>query len=157
MPRAASTPCVARRQFGGPGRSMSRPMRGFFGFLVLLLVALAIAALVIVPAIVRPMVVEQVRQASPFEQPIEVEVDVDPLQLLLGSIREIRVTGANLEAEGAIIGSLDLTLSDVSTGSRTWRSLVGRLSNVQLPFVQRTNLVIETIDLTGTDGSFAAS
>lgn len=136
---------------------MSRPMRGFLGFVVLLLAALAVSALVVVPAIVRPLVVDAVRDASPFgDQPIEVEVDVDPVALMLGTIERIRVTGAGLEAEGAQIAGLDLTLTDVSTSTRTFRAISGRLSGVALPFVQSSTLVIDTIELSGASDSIGA-
>jgi hypothetical protein len=132
-------------------------MRGFLGFVVLLLVALVVAAVVAVPAIVRPMVVDAVRAASPFgDQPIEVEVDINPVSLMLGSIDRIHVTGANLQAEGVDITAVDLVLTDVLTGSRTFEGLSGRLSGVSLPFVQSSTLVIETIDLSGRSGDVTA-
>ena len=133
-------------------------MRGFLGFVVLLLVALAVAAIVVVPAIVRPMVVDAVRTASPFgDQPIEVEVEINPVTLMLGSIDRIRVTGANLQAEGVDIAVVDLTLTDVLTGSRTFAGLSGRLTGVSLPFVQSSTLVIETIELSGPSGDVTAT
>ncbi|HXG26391.1 MAG TPA: hypothetical protein VNL94_06020 [Candidatus Binatia bacterium] len=133
-------------------------MRGFLGFTVLLLAALAVAALVLVPMIVRPMVVDAVHDASPFgDQPIDVAVDIDPLRLLQGRIERIRVTGSNLEVEGAIISNLDLTLLDVSTGGKqSFGELTGRLTDVVLPFVQLEPLVIPTVELSGTDGDIDA-
>ena len=132
-------------------------MRGFLGLVVLLVVALVVAALVVVPMIVRPMVVDAVREASPFgDAPLEVEVDIDPVSLLLGSIDRVRVTGSNLQAEGADIAGIDLTLTDVSTSTRTFRSLTGRLSGVVLPFVQSTELFVGTIELSGSSGDLEA-
>ena len=132
-------------------------MRGFLGIVVLLLVALVAAALVAVPTIVRPIVVDAVRAASPFgDQPIDVEVEIDPVALMLGSIDRIHVTGANLEAEGASIAGLDLTLTHVLTGDHTFRSMSGRLTGVSLPFVQSSTLVIDTIELSGRSGDVSA-
>jgi hypothetical protein len=133
-------------------------MRGFLGFVVLLLAALAVAALVLLPIVVRPMVVDAVREASPFgDAPLEVEVDINPVALLFGTVERIRVTGAGLQAEGADIAALDLTLTDVETGSHRFRDLSGRLLGVTLPFVQATPLVIDTIELSGASGNLAAT
>jgi hypothetical protein len=119
---------------------------------------LAVAALVVVPLIVRPMVVDAVREASPFgDAPLEVEVDINPVSLLLGTVDRIRVTGAGLQAEGADIAALDLTLTDVETGSHRFRQASGRLTGVTLPFVQASTLVIETIELSGPSGDLAAT
>ena len=137
---------------------MSRPMRGFLGFAVLLLAALAVAALVAVPMVVRPMVVDAVREASPFgDAPLEVEVDINPVSLMLGTIDRIRIKGTGLQAEGADIALLDLTLTDVETGSHEFRGLTGRLTGVSLPFVQASDLVIESIDLSGTPDHVTAT
>ena len=132
-------------------------MRGFLALVVLLVVALAVAALVVVPMIVRPMVVDAVRQASPFgDAPLEVQVDIDPVSLMLGSIDRVRVTGAGLQAEGADIALLDLTLTDVSTSTRTFREVSGRLTGVSLPFVQTSTLIVDTIELSGASGDLKA-
>lgn len=132
-------------------------MRGFLGFAFLLVVALVLAALVVVPAVARPIVVDAVREVSPFgDQPIDVEVDVSPVALLLGTVDRIRVTGTGLETEGVLIGSLDLSIHDVSTSNRTFRALDGRLSAVALPFVTSSVLVIDSISLSGTSGDVDA-
>lgn len=132
-------------------------MRGFLGFVLLLLAALVLAALVIVPVVARPIVADAVRAALPFgDQPVDVEIDLDPVGLLLGTIERIHVTGRGLEAEGARIGELDMTVTDVSTTSRTFRTASGRLQNVELPFVQSSTLVINSIELDGPYGDVDA-
>ena len=132
-------------------------MRGFLGFVVLLLAALAVAALVIVPIVARPMVADAVRVALPFEdQPVDVEVDLNPVGLLLGSIDRIHVTGSGLEAEGARIGEMDMTVTDVSTTTRRFRTASGHLRGVELPFLQSQTIVITAIDLDGPYGDVDA-
>lgn len=132
-------------------------MRGFLGFVFVLVAALVVAALVIVPVAARPIVEDAVRAVLPFgDQPVDVEIDVNPVGLLLGTIDRIRVTGVELEAEGAIIGQLDMTVTDVSTASRTFRTLTGRLANVELPFVQSSTLVVTSIELGGPFGDVDA-
>jgi hypothetical protein len=132
-------------------------MRGFLGFVLVLLATLAVAALVIVPIVVRPIVEDAVRAALPFEdQPLGIEVDVNPVSLLTGTIDRIRVTGTGLEAEGAIIGELDMTVTDVSTTTQRFRTATGRLAAVELPFVQSSTLVITSIELDGPYGDVDA-
>jgi hypothetical protein len=132
-------------------------MRGFFGFVLVLLATLAVAALVIVPIAVRPIVEDAVRAALPFDdQPLTITVDVHPLSLLSGTIDRIHVTGNGLEAEGAIIGELDMTVTDVSTTTHRFRAAAGRLADVELPFVQSSTLVITSIELDGPYGDVDA-
>jgi hypothetical protein len=132
-------------------------MRGFFGFVLVLLATLAVAALVIVPITVRPIVEDAVRAALPFEdQPLAITVDVNPVSLLTGTIDRIHVTGTGLEAEGAIIGELDMTVTGVSATTHRFRTASGRLTNVELPFVQSTTLVITSIELDGPYGNVDA-
>ena len=136
---------------------MSRPMRGFLGLVLLLVVALLVAALVVVPMMVRPIVVDAVRDATPFgDAPLEVEVDANPVTLLLGSIDRIRITGVDLQAEGADIAGLDVTITGVSTSTHEFRGLSGRLQGVSLPFVTASALVIDSVELTGSSGDVEA-
>lgn len=132
-------------------------MRGFLGFVFVLLAALVVAALVIVPIVARPIVSDAVREALPFgDQAVEVDVELNPVGLLLGTIDRIHVTGSGLAAEGAIIGDLDITVTGVSTTSRTFRTVSGRLGNVELPFVPSTTLVVTSIELDGPYGDVDA-
>lgn len=132
-------------------------MRGFLGFVLVLLAALGVAALVIVPMVARPIVTDAVRAALPFgDQPVHIEVELNPLSLLQGTIERIHVTGRGLEAEGAIIGELDITVTDVSTSSRTFRTASGRLDNVELPFFLASTLAITSIELDGPYGDVDA-
>lgn len=133
-------------------------MRGFLGFAFLLLAALAVAALLIVPMVARPIVVDAVRAALPFrDQPVDVEVQLNPVALMLGTIDRVHVTGKALEAEGAVIGDLDITVMDVSTSSHRFRAVEGLLRDVQLPYVAGTPIAITSIELDGKYGNVAAT
>src|SRR5215213_4060880 len=133
-------------------------MRGFVGFAFVLLVALALAALLIVPIVVRPIVADAVRAALPFEdQPLDVEVDLNPVSLLSGTIDTIHVSGKALEAEGAVIGELDMTVTNVSTNDHRFRTVSGLLRNVELPFVGASPIVVTSIELDGPYGDVDAT
>ncbi|HET9852342.1 MAG TPA: hypothetical protein VFP56_07535 [Candidatus Limnocylindrales bacterium] len=132
-------------------------MRGFLGFVFVLLAALVVAALVIVPIVARPIVADTVREALPFrDQPVNVEVELNPVGLLAGTIDRIHVSGTGLRAEGAVIGELDMTVTNVSTTDHRFRTASGRLRNVELPFVQSSTLTITSIELDGPYGDVAA-
>lgn len=136
---------------------MSRPMRRFLAFAIVLFAALIAAAALLVPTIVRPIVADQVRAALPFEgQPVDVQVELDPVGLLLGSIDSIHVTGSSLETADATIGALDLTFGGVSTTTHAFTSVSGTLRNVTLPFAQNTELVLDTITVDGSSSDMRA-
>ena len=133
-------------------------MRGFLGFALVLVAALVVAALALVPVAVRPIVTDAVRAALPFEdQPVDVEVDINAVDLLLGKIDRIRVTGKALEAEGAVIGDLDVTLTDVSTSTHRFATATGLLRNVELPFLAASTVVVSSIELDGPYGDVDAT
>lgn len=133
-------------------------MRGFVAFVLVLVAVLVIAVVLLVPAIVRPIVADQVRAALPFKgQPVDVEVELDPVGLLSGTIDSIHVTGTSLETQGAAIGALDLTFRGVSTTTHAFASASGTLSKVALPFVQDTELVLDTISIRGTSSDLHAT
>jgi hypothetical protein len=132
-------------------------MRRFVAFVLVLVAALVVVALLAVPAFVRPLVVNQVRAALPFQgQPVDVQVELNPIGLLLGTIDSIHVTGTGLETATATIGSLDLTFHDVSTSSHAFESVDGSLKQVTLPFVQDTELVVDTITVSGSSSDIHA-
>ena len=132
-------------------------MRGFLAFVVLLVVALVAAALAIVPTVVRPIVVDQVRTALPFrDQPLDVQVELNPVGLLFGTIDSVHVTGSGLQTATATIGSLDLTFHDVSTTTRSFASVKGTLGHVVLPYVQDSELVLDTITIDGSADAVVA-
>lgn len=106
-------------------------MRGLVGFVVLTATLVALLAAFAVPAVVAPVVAAAVRAASPFgDQPLEVEVDVDPLALLWGQVSEIRISGANLERDGASVGALDLTVRGAGLGDREFERVEGSLATI---------------------------
>lgn len=132
-------------------------MRGFVAFVLVLVAALVVVAVLAVPSFVRPIVVDQVRAALPLQgQPVDVEVDLNPVGLLLGTIDSIHVTGTGLETATATIGSLDLTFHEVSTSTHAFKSVDGSLRQVTLPFVQDTQLVLDTIAVSGTSADIHA-
>jgi hypothetical protein len=125
-------------------------VRSLLGFLTLVVALVAILAFVATPILVRPIVADAVRDASPFrDQDLAVEVDVNAIGLLLGGIDRIHVTGADLDADGPLIGSLDLTVSGVSTSDHSFRAVTGSLGQVDVQSFDGSPLRIDRIDLSG--------
>lgn len=127
-------------------------MRSFLGWLVLVAV-LGAVAFVLAPVLIRPLVVDGVRAASPFGTgPLDVDVSLDTPGLLRGSIDRVHVSGSNLDADGSTVGSLDATASNVSIVDRSFASIEGTLIGVTLRRDDGTSLDVERLELSGASG-----
>jgi hypothetical protein len=136
---------------------MARPVRSILGFVTLVLALVAILAFVAVPLVIKPIVADAVRASSPFDdQELGVEVELNAVGLVLGGIDQIHVTGSDLDADGPIIGSLDLTVTGVSTSDHSFRGVSGSLSTVQVEGFDGSPITIERIDLSGPSGRVEA-
>ena len=124
-------------------------MRGFIGWL-LLVATLGGLAFVAAPIVAEPVIAGAVRAALPLGSgPVEVDVSVDTLGLLRGSVDRIRLTGTDLEATDASIGSLDVTADGIAIGDRSFDSMQGSLAGVVLRRPGGVRVAIEEITLTG--------
>lgn len=124
-------------------------MRSFLGWVSLVAILGAIA-FVVAPVAAHPLVVEAVRAASPFgAAPLDVEVTLDPLGLLRGTIDRVHVTGSDLHARGATIGALDVTLTDVAIGDHSFGSIEGTLGSVVITRPDGTSVDVDRIGLSG--------
>jgi hypothetical protein len=134
-------------------------MRGFLGFAVFVLVLLTLGAALLAPAVLAPMVVSAIRDASPFgDQPLDVEVRVDALGLIRGFVGEIRVSGTNLGRDGLTIGSLAVTAREVGIGGdHAFASLFGTLGRVAVPQEDGDPIVITRIELSGPSSDLTAT
>lgn len=133
-------------------------MRSLFGFLFFVTVLIGLAVVVVVPAIVAPMVASAVRAASPFgAQPLDVQVKVDALGLIRGFVGEIRISGTDLQGEGATIGSLAITVTGVGIGDHAFASIEGTLRSVEVSLGGGDTLEVDQIALSGGSPSVAAA
>jgi hypothetical protein len=125
-------------------------MRSFLGFLVFIAALVAVLAAFALPAVVSPLVVSAVRSASPFgDQPLDVEVDVDAIGLIRGFVREIRISGEDLERDGVVVGSLDLAIQGVSIGDQGFAGLAGGLDAVDVGLPEGTSIRVGSVELSG--------
>jgi hypothetical protein len=134
-------------------------MRSFLGFVVFTATLVALLAVFLVPPVVGPMVAAAVREASPFgDQPLEVQVDVDAVGLVRGFVREIRISGSDLEAGGVTIESLDVVVRDVETGGEHGFSDVsGGLDDVLVPRDDGTTVGVRRVGLAGASSAVLAT
>jgi len=132
-------------------------MRGFFGFLGFVAVLIVLLAAFAVPAVVGPVVATAVRAASPFgDQPLDVQVDVDPIGLIRGFVREVHVSGASLERDGATIKSLDVTVRAVGIGDHAFTDALGGLRGVGIPTFDGSVISVDRITLSGSSRALIA-
>lgn len=108
-------------------------MRIFLGLALFAAAWMGLLTLVLLPAIVEPLVVDAVRAASPFgTEGLEVDVEVSAAGLLVGSIDSIRLRGSDLDAGGAAVGSMDITISSVSTTDHSFANMAGTVSSLAI-------------------------
>jgi hypothetical protein len=132
-------------------------MRGFLGFVAFVLVLVGIGAALAVPPIVGPVVVTAVKNASPFgTQPLDVQADVDAIGLIRGFVREIRVSGTNLERDGVTISSLDIAVQGVGIGDHDFSATTGALEGVLIPTGDGSTISVDRISLSGPSTALTA-
>ena len=133
-------------------------MRSFLGFALFATVAVAILAIVLVPVIVGPLVASAVRAASPFgETSLDVQVDVNALALIVGTVDRIHVTAADLDVDGTTVDDLDVTVTRVSTTDRSFAAIDGALSGIAVPTDIGGVVDLERVDLSGPSDDVLAT
>jgi hypothetical protein len=132
-------------------------MRSFLGWVVLVAV-FAAAAYLITPLVARPLVADAVRATSPFDgEPLEVDVDADPVALLRGQVGSIHVTGSKLTSDRLDVGRLDVTANDVGLLDRSFGSVSGRLDAVTLRRADGTDIRAAEVHLSGPSEAIDAT
>jgi hypothetical protein len=144
---ARSTGCYARTV-----------VRGCLGFLLFAGVLIAGLAFVLVELAVPALVSAGVR-SSPLVQGRDVQVHVETSfdgVLLHGRADRIDLSGSNLDEPNARIGSLQLTLRDVTLLDRTFADADGLLNGVELQLGTGAPVLIGEVRLTGSSSSLEA-
>lgn len=132
-------------------------MRSLFGFLAFVTVLAALGAAFLVPPLVGPAVASAVRTASPFgQQPLDVVVDVDAIGLTRGFVREIHVSGKNLDRDGATIESLDVIVGGVGIGDHQFTETSGGLAGVRVSSEDGFVVTIDRVTLSGPSCALTA-
>jgi hypothetical protein len=100
------------------------------GFLLFFVVVAGAMLFLAVPLIVNPMLTQAVRDMGVQADDLRVSVDTLDPALLSGRAGHVRVQGTDVHIGRATVGSLDLTLGEVSFIDRTFGSVDGQLQDV---------------------------
>lgn len=107
-------------------------MAGFLRFLALFVVLVAFLALVVVPLAVTPILTQMVRDMGLRSDTLRVSVALFDPTLMLGRSRSLHISATGVDLSPATIGTLELTLGDVSLFDRTWRTVDGEIADISL-------------------------
>ena len=100
------------------------------GFLLFFVVVAGAMLFLAVPLVVNPMLTQAVRDMGVQADDLRVSVDALDPALLTGRAGHVRVQGTDVKIGRATVGTLDLTLGDVSFIDRTFGTVNGKLSDV---------------------------
>lgn len=107
-------------------------MAGFLRFLALFVALVAFLALVVLPLAAAPILTQMVRDMGLRSDNLSVSVALFDPTLMLGRSRSLHISASNVELSPAAVGSLELTLGDVSLFDRMWQTVDGEITNVSL-------------------------
>jgi hypothetical protein len=125
-------------------------MRGCL-FVVLLAVAIGVFVVVVgLPAVAAGVLTSAVQAAGLQSDDTTVTVSSDPPTDLVGLRADrVRIRATDATFRGLDIGSLDITLSDVSLADRTAQGVSGRMDDVSVPVQGEDPIMLTSITLTG--------
>lgn len=107
-------------------------MAGFLRFLALFVVLVAFLALVVLPLAAAPILTQMVRDMGLRSDSLSVSVALFDPTLMFGRSRSLHISATNVDLSPAAIGTLELTLGDVSLFDRTWQTVDGEITNISL-------------------------
>jgi hypothetical protein len=102
----------------------------FLSFVLFFVMVAGAMLFLTVPLVINPMLTQAVRDMGVQADDLRVSVDTLDPALLSGRAGHVRVQGTDVRIGRATVGTLDLTLGDVSFIDRTFGSVDGELSDV---------------------------
>lgn len=125
-------------------------------FLLFFIVVAGALVFVVVPALISPMLTQQVRDLGVKADDLKVSVDTFDPALLSGRAGRVRVEGTNVRIGRATVGELDVTLGDVSFFDRSFRSVDGQLDDVAVA-AGGVSASADEVDVRGPAGNATAT
>ena len=107
-------------------------MGGFLRFLAFFAVLAAVLVLVVVPLLAGPLLTQMVRDQGIRSSNLAVTLALFDPTILFGRSRSMHVSANDVEISPASVGSLELTLSDVSLFDQTWERVDGEMRDIRL-------------------------
>jgi hypothetical protein len=129
---------------------------GFLRFLALFAVLVGIMVLVVLPLVVGPFVTQVLRDQGLRSDSLQVTVAMFDPFLVVGRSRSTHLSASDVDFSPANVGSLELTLGDVSFFDRTWGTVNGEISDVEVRTTGET-LHVGTLAVTGPAGAATAT
>lgn len=132
-------------------------MTGLVKFVVFSAVLIALLVFVVIPVVAGPIISGLVREAGVVGDDLEVSVDVFGPGILTGRAPSVRLQANDVEVPRAVVGRVDVRLTDVSASDRRFESISGTLWDVHITGPGGLPLVVESIELEGPAGATRAT
>jgi hypothetical protein len=121
---------------------------GFLRFLAFFAVLAAVLVLVVAPLVAGPLLTQMVRDQGVRSTNLAVSVALFDPTLLLGRSRSMHISADDVELSPATVGSLELTLGDVSFFDQTWQRVDGEIRDIRLTTGGQT-FAVDTLTVDG--------
>jgi len=142
--RASGTPSRA-----GAPTVMEGRLTGLIKFAAFSALLIALLVFVVIPVVAGPIISGLARDAGVQGDDLDVSVDLFGPSVLTGRVPSVRVQADDVEVPRAVIGRVDVMLTDVSPSDRSFASISGTLHEVQVRGPGGLAMVVQTIDLEG--------
>lgn len=124
-------------------------MTGLIKFAVFSAALIALLVLVVIPVVAGPIISGLARDAGVVGDDVDVSVDLFGPSILTGRAPSVRLQAEGVEVPRAVIGHLDVTLTDVSLSDRSFESVSGALQDVRVSGPGGVPITVQAIDLEG--------
>ena len=131
-------------------------MSGFLRFLGLFAVLVGFIVLVVLPLVVGPFLTQVLRDQGLRSDSLQVTVAMFDPFLVVGRSRSTHLSASDVDLSPATVGSLELTLGEVSFFDRTWGTVNGEIRDVEVRTSGET-LRVGTLAVTGPAGAATAT
>jgi hypothetical protein len=121
---------------------------GFFRFLAFFAVLAAVLVLVVAPLAAGPLLTQTVRDQGVRSSNLAVTVALFDPTILLGRSRSMHVSADDVEMSPATVGSVELTLGDVSFLDQTWARVDGEMRDIRVTTAGQT-FAVDTMTVDG--------
>jgi len=128
---------------------MEGRLTGLVKFAAFSVALIALLVFVVIPVVAGPIISGLVRDAGVVGDDLEVSVDVFGPSILTGRAPSVRLQANAVEVPRAVIGRVDVRLSEVSAADRGFESISGTLWDVHVVGPGGLPMVVESIELEG--------
>lgn len=124
-------------------------MTGLIKFAAFSAALIALLVLVVIPVVARPIISGLVRDAGVLGDDVDVDVDLFGPSIFRGRAPAVRIQADGVEVPHAVIGRVDVTLTDASATDRTFESISGTLQDISVTGPGGVAMMVDSIDLEG--------